>query len=255
MNPSNYLQLGAYGDIISILPALWHEWKTTGYKPRVVVSEDYANLFDGISYVELRELDVRYHEYDKAMAQCSEMNIIPIQVFQANINPSTDSYVKDMWLRAGKIELFGRLPTIFDNRTFQREQSVVRQLVKSNKPVILCCMSGKSAPFPESHQTKLIEILNPFLDAFEIVDLGSIKAHRIYDVLGLMDMAAMLICTDSAMLHLSVASGVPTVALVNDIPSTWNASPRYRNQILRIGYTEFDKRKGEIAEAIKSRIA
>lgn len=254
MTPSNYLQLGAYGDIISVLPALWHEWKTTGEKPKLVVSKDYSDLFDGVSYVKPVIFYAAYHEYEKANADHEYLNPISIQVFQANITPQTDCYVKDMWLRAGKLELFGRLPTIFDNRDFQREQALVKKVVETNRPVILYCMEGKSAPFPDDCKGEVFKQFGVGVEHFTFIDLGAIHAHRIYDVLGLMDMASLLICTDSAMLHLSVASGVPTVALVNDIPSTWNASPRYRNQILRIGYTEFEKRKDEIAEAIKSRI-
>ncbi|OLE10682.1 MAG: hypothetical protein AUG89_11505 [Acidobacteria bacterium 13_1_20CM_4_56_7] len=44
--------LGKHGDIISILPALKSLFDATGERPKVVVSEQYSGVLEGVSYVE-----------------------------------------------------------------------------------------------------------------------------------------------------------------------------------------------------------
>src|SRR5689334_16414276 len=46
------VMLGKTGDLISILPALKSMHDATGEKPKVVVSEQYASVLEGVLYVE-----------------------------------------------------------------------------------------------------------------------------------------------------------------------------------------------------------
>ena len=47
-----FVILGRFGDIVAVLPAFRHIHETTGKKPRVVTSQQFGDIFDGVSYVD-----------------------------------------------------------------------------------------------------------------------------------------------------------------------------------------------------------
>jgi hypothetical protein len=79
------------------------------------------------------------------------------------------------------------------------------------------------------------------------------KAERFYDLIGLMEKAVCLVTVDSGPLHLAQAvPTLPVIALITDQISRWHGSPARPNHVLRIRYSEFEARKGEIVPMIRN---
>ena len=61
MKDQAFIQLGRYGDIINLLP-VWRDMHAHGIRPNVVVSEQFADVFDGVRYVQ--PIPVKCGPYD-----------------------------------------------------------------------------------------------------------------------------------------------------------------------------------------------
>ena len=68
------------------------------------------------------------------------------------------------------------------------------------------------------------------------MDMGRIRCHRIYDLLGPMDNAVGIITTDTATLHLAHGTSRPYIALTVD---GWCSSTPRGNCHLEIKYSQF----------------
>ena len=51
------VQLGRFGDVMIMLPAMRHIFDTTGIKPVVMIAREFSGVLDGVSYVEPWVLD------------------------------------------------------------------------------------------------------------------------------------------------------------------------------------------------------
>ena len=217
------VELGRYGDIVNILPILLHIHNRFG-TPTLMVSREFADLLDGVSYVKPYPVDLRNDQLQQALTLARKQfkRVICAQIwggptyFQEKLCPS---YNMESWRMCGFPHKFGE-PTwkpLFDLRDKKREAALVRKLSHPTKPMLLMNMTSVSSPF--RYGPLVSEAIQRILGAkFNIVDLGGLKLHRIYDLLGLMDVAACLVSADSAHLHLAPATNVPVVALVNDEP-------------------------------------
>lgn len=96
---------------------------------------------------------------------------------------------------------------------------------------------GVNEVVPLLHQTGL-----------EIVDLGNVRAERIYDLLGLYDHAAGLVTTDTATLHLAAASSIPYIAFVNNGGA---GSVPKGNCILKVRYGQVGQNLSQISQALE----
>jgi len=90
--------------------------------------------------------------------------------------------------------------------------------------------------------------LRPLIGRVNFVDIGRIKAHRIYDLLGLYDRALCVITGDTSTLHLASCSRVPLIALLADGGA---GSIVKGNEVLRLRYHEVGSRRQEIRTAIE----
>lgn len=224
MNDVCVVELGRYGDIVNILPILLHIHNQYG-KPTLMVSRQFADMLDGVSYVNLRVVDLRNDQLEQALvlAKREFKHVLCAQIwggpqyFQEKICPS---YNMESWRNCGFRHKFDD-PTwrpYFDRRDAERESLLVNKLTVPDKPMLLVNVTHSvSSPFHEGPKL-LAAIQERLANDFNIVNVGGLKLHRIYDLLGLMDAASCLVSVDSAHLHLAPASGVPTVALVNDQP-------------------------------------
>jgi len=231
-----YLNLGRYGDCIALLPVLKNEYDETGEKPRLIISKDYADVLDGVSYVEPVVYQGKFEDISGALKFAKEIDsditttqvvgvpdVVVSQVYGNNYSPKIicDSFQKDLWRLANKLELWpSQPPLVFDRRDKKREAKLTKGLRK-DKPWLVISTGGFSSPFP--YDELLWRLLLGFVDDFNIIDLAEIKAERIYDLLGIMDHpnTAAMILTDSAPLHLSYATTKPVHALVADAPTMW----------------------------------
>ena len=250
---ATYLNLGRYGDVCSFLPVLQNEYNETGTKPSLIISKDYADILDGVSYVEPIVYDGPFEDIAGALDYAKTLghtvtttqvvgitDVVVSQVYGNHHGPAIicDSFQQDAWRLANKLDLWPRqLPLVFDRRDKKREKRLYRGIPKT-KPWIVVSSGGNSSPFP--YNDLLWEILKNCLPEFHIIDLAEIKAEKFYDILGIMDHpnTAHLILTDSGPIHLAYATTKPVHAIVTDRPSLWHGTAwrpfyasytRYRN--------------------------
>ncbi len=264
--PKCIIQLGAFGDLIILLPAFREIYNRTGQKPNIIVSDKYASVLDGVSYVTPYPIPVHWvdgMEEAKRFAkeQFGEF-VIPIWwndktfvvppkyrgsfILQYNgrtygINRSIwPNFMVSMWERLGFTqEEMMTLPLVFDLRT-------IRPTTVRKKPLLLYNFTGISSPF--GYLDAVWPVLQGFSRDFQIVDLGKIKAPRIYDLLDLYDEAVGLLTCDTATLQLASASTVPYIAWTQN--GFLGSTPR-GNCVLQIPYDQTLRRLTEVRKALE----
>lgn len=224
-HPSVFVMLGRYGDICNVLPMLKAE-ADAGRRPTLVVSEEFANILDGVSYVDRIVWEGSYDRLPDALRWLKVSKGIPGPVVcQFHRHPFdkarlTDSYQKEVWRLAGRLDDFAsRGPLVFDRREPLRETALVSRLrmggALPTKPLILVGLESVSSPLKNANAI-LRAIVENYGVSHEIVNLSNVKAERIYDLIALFDAAACLVTADTAFLHLARASSIGVVALLND---------------------------------------
>ena len=252
--------MGRAGDVLSSMAFLKHE-ADAGKRPVLVTSSPFHELLEGQTGCECLLYpgpagDVAGATiYAKTLS--SDVRVLHVQVTPEEIktgkfkNIQTDSFEKEMWRLAGHFDLWKEnLPLVFDNRSPEREAALMPDKVLTKQPTVLVALGGVSSPFKyRKLLTKLIELR--FKKPWTVIDLTKIKAHRLYDLLGLMDRARFLVATDSAVLHLARAvPTLPVVALMNDSPSLWHGSPWRPEHIWTCRYRDFPTRAVSMIEAM-----
>ena len=273
-----YVLLGKTGDIIGLLPALRLIAIEQSAPVRLMVAKDYADVLEGVSYVEPVIFDGEWMDLKggvEAAAKVAPKVIVcqvagkPDEVRDLAFAPMsgggracaiTDSFLKDSWRLAGRWADWRKCPPlVFDKRSVEREAELVAKHVApkkkwSKRRLLLVSLKGESSQF--KYSKLLLELLAmKFKDRtrWEVVDISDVHADRIYDLLGLYEVAHMLISTDSAPLHLAAAvPKLPVLALIQDEPEAWNGSPWRPSHLFHCRYSEFPERAIEMLEHIES---
>lgn len=229
-----FVQLGRFGDICNILPLVW-EKSQCGDRPTVLIAPEFSDILEGVLYCDTALWPGSWEDVAGAVTY-ARAKYDEVYVTQVHGNyPAgrfTESYCKDMWAQLGRLD-WGSLPLVFDNRDEDREAKLRLGLgmktIDSTPPVVLS-LKGNSSPL---HDTIQHAIRATFPKSIEV---SSVKAHRIYDLLGVFENASVLITADTASVHLAHASNVPVIALVSNAHHGWGATSRYPGQILRVSY-------------------
>lgn len=260
MNQRIYILLGRAGDVINFLPLLKHE-NDQGKRPALMTTSPFHEILDGCSYSDV--LIYNGHPADitgaveAAKKLSSDVRVVQVAGPESEIKKhsfikaQTDSWAKEQYRLAGHYELFKEHPPlIFDKRDAARELALMPDEMIAKKPIILVATGGVSSPF--KYRKLLMKLLElRFKRPWAIVDIGKMKAHRLYDLIGLMERAKFLVATDSAVLHLARAvPSLPVLALVNDRPSLWNGSPWRPEHIWTCRYSDFPVRCPGMLDAI-----
>lgn len=247
-----WITLGRYGDILNTLPLVFKD-HLSGNQPTMVCSKEYVDILEGCSYVQPLAFQDHYSKPFDALAWAERLGFDAYYVCQCygtTHDQLCDSFAKEAWRLVGRLEEWGELPLVFNNRDQAREQALLNGYPRAGKPVILVSTAGLSSPF--SGVQELWGTLEPFRGRYDIIDLSQVKAERFYDLLGLYEIASLLISTDSGPLHLAQATPSLKVAgLIVDYPSLWYGAPDRPNHVLRIRYGEFTHRKGELAALLE----
>lgn len=270
--PICFVHLGKFGDIMIMLPAFKAISDETGIPPTCVVCKDFASIFDGVSYVHPWVMDLNWWKgVPVARKAVESIGIKPIVVkwwddpeanpaFEPSDNVVTlkihgtsqvvpasewDSFQNSQWRYAGfTMEQMAQWPLVFDRRNFEREAVLRARTFKPGARHLLVNVSrGGTSPFPNSAQAMAL----CHRSGVSIVNLQSVRAERIYDLLGLYDHAIGMVTSDTATLHLAAASKIPYIAIINNGGS--GSSPK-GNCILKIRYAEFPNRLGEYCQAL-----
>lgn len=222
------LCLGRLGDIINASMICYHEHLRTNQTVRLIVAKEFAPLLLGFSYIHGVEFDGTQDELVRAM---QTMPYHEMKVLQSWKNPDqsrqTRSYQVEAWRRAGKLDAFGTVPLVIDRRDKEREAKFCANFPK-DKPLILVATQSPSSPFKWA-DALVKALFEAFNKTHLVVDISLFHAARPYDLLGLFDRAELLVTIDSFPLHLSRASKVPVIAILNDLgsvatPGSWAAS-------------------------------
>lgn len=275
-DPPIFVLLGRLGDEILMFPAYREIWRRTGHKPEVIVSHEYAQCFEGITYA--KAIPVGLHWYDgipqaKAMAEARGAGCCIPQWWNSpcpipqecrgsftlqchgrshgvNLN-LWPNFMASMYERAGftQQEML-RLPLVFDRRNTVRERELVERLwppAYRKKPLLLYNFTGISSPF--GYTPELFPVLNRFRQDFHMIDLGQVRAHRIFDLLSIMEQAVGMLHCDSAPLHLAHATKTPYIAFS---AKGWTGSTPRGNVALQVMYDDTPRRLNEIAEVLEN---
>lgn len=252
-----FLLLGRYGDGIIMLPAFAEIYRRTGIRPRVVVNTAYADIYDGVSFVEPIPVNLDWKEdVHKARAMFPDAVLIQWWLATRPMPKNLDlspwpNFEASMWDRCGFTEADRmRLPLVFDRRNATREATLMDRVWPSamrGKPLVLYHFAGKSSPF--GHLPELYPVIQAFARDFTLIDLGKIRAERIFDLLGLMECATGMILCDSAPLHLAYATETPYIAFIVD---TWSGSKPLGNCVLSIRYKNTLRHLQDVAKVLKN---
>jgi hypothetical protein len=246
-----FIQLGRFGDIILLLPAMKYLYDTTGVRPKMIVSKDYGSVLDGVSYVERFSLPVHWFMgMPRARAWADERfgghTVLQCHGHQWGINlKQWPNFMTSMLDRTGvPLHLFRELPLVFDRRNSEREKAAIPRT--NGKPYILVNTLGVSSPFP--HGPKIFSALKHLMTQVAIIDMSRIRCHRIFDLLGPIDAAVGMITTDTATLHLAHGSPKPYIALTVD---GWCTSSPRGNCVLEVKYSRFMGSLAAIVETVE----
>jgi len=269
MNPPVMICLGKFGDIILFLPALKAIFERTGLNPKVLVADQYASVFDGVSYVDAVPCGPDWMDVNGALEKAKQFgepenpqwwhdkSFVPepgnlvLRVHGNNWSVDQSKYpgfMQSMYLRAGfSLEEMQTLPLVFDKRDKEREEKLVRSFTANNKrPMLLLNFTGEASPF--AAVPEVMQYIQPYRSRLNIVRLDNIRAHKIYDLLGLMDAAIGMVTIDTATLHLAQASKTPYIAFTRD---GWSGSVPRGNCVCEIKYSHAIKSANVIPKMIE----
>lgn len=250
-----YVLLSRAGDVLNALPILHRDLTQIGLRSTLMTTSPYHELLDGVSYGEAIVWPGSPHDIAGAVAaakklspdvRCLHVPVTPDEVKAGRFkNMQTDSWAKEAYRLGGQTDLWAKnAPLIFDKRDVAREDALTPDYMFEKKPTVLLHCGGVSSPFRYKKLLRtLLELRFSKGRGWKILDLSTIKAHRLYDLLGLFEKARFLVTTDSAPLHLARAvPTLPVVALQNDRPGLWNGSPWRTEHIWNCRYADFPDR-------------
>lgn len=241
--------LGRYGDIINALPVAYAA-SQRGQKPYFVVAEEFKSILDGVSYVQPKVWRGRYDEVQKCLQWLRSTHVGRPLVYQAHNHPDIErlapSYQMEPYRANNNLGEFGTTQLVFDQRDLERERELMLRFTQ-DRPTILVGAHGLSSPFPYSGQLKK-RLVDTYGDKYLVLDLEDVKAYRIYDLLGLIDEAAVLVSIDTSFLHLARASDTPVVALIND---GWQGSVPPPQTAAVFRYSQVNENLDDVMEGVQ----
>jgi hypothetical protein len=197
--------LGRFGDVANALPIAYELSKTE--RPKFFVAHEFASILEGVSYVQPMVWKVDYKEVKKAIDRIP--NAIVCQAYKhPDQRRLTDSYQKESWRVAGWLDRFGTIPLVFDQRNKDREEALAKAHGVTDE-TILVAGKGVSSPFG-------LDLWAAMQGFPNIVNLSEVRAERIFDIVGLIERARLLLTIDSAPLHFARATKTKVVALINE---------------------------------------
>lgn len=265
---------GRSGDVVSILSCFHQIFLKTGIKPIVFTSTEFANIYDGVSYVEshpvncdwknVSELEWEaigqfggsvtvqpWHDPDWSYENAGS-NKVMLLIHGRNVwvdldvDPDAGSamarrcgFTREQWLS---------FPTVFDRRDSEREKLLWNAYIRpaNGKPVLCYQLKGVSSPF--GYEPEYFNQIRTLSHKFHLIDLSRIRAHRIFDMLAILDAAAGIITCDTSILHLCAASPTPYIGFTQ---VGWSGSVCRGNCVLSANYADSINKLPEIMSIIK----
>ncbi len=273
MSTPLFIQLGRLGDILAILPLLYADFQKTGARQKLMVAQEFSKVLTGCSYIDPIIFDGDYRDLDRAVFLARGMtdNVIVTSLHGSTTAVAkhaygqikatgrvTSSFQKEAWNLAGRLNQWDdNLPLVFDARDPEREKRLLdaNGILRARKPILLLALGGVTAGF--EHADLLRDYVHAKFDkTYRVIDLPMTEDGHCYDLLAVMERAALLITTDSMPLHLAWACrSLPVFALTNDRSpdgklSLWHGSPWRPNHLWYCRYSDWPARAQEMMEVI-----
>ena len=252
---------GRFGDICHSLPAVYEYAKRTGTRPRFTSSEEFASILDGCSYIEAYAAPCRWEKIQDIVQYARSLfpndEFVVMACYGHDYNPGYEnwSFLRDSWRLSQCPTPPESQPLVFDKRDPVREQELCNIHLRGvSRKFILLCTAGRSSPFQNS-QMLLADIQASRPDC-DVVDISQARAHRVYDMLALMEKAEALVTIDTMHLHLAAAvPNLPVFALICNGPTQWNRTDWRPQQYWRSTYAEYVNMRGDFRETLASMIS
>lgn len=266
---------GKNGDAISVLGCFRQIFLTTGQKPIVFCSTEFSNLYEGVSYVDARPVNTNWqnveeleweaignfggavtvqpwHDPDWSYENTGN-NKVMLLIHGRNVwvdldvDPDAGSamarrcgFTREQWLS---------FQTVFDQRSPEREKPLVdrHQRASAGKPILLYNFRGISSPY--GYEPEMFNMVRSLSREFHLVDLSQVRCHRIFDMLGLFDVAAGIITCDSAPIHLASASPTPYIGFVQ---VGWSGSVCRGNCVLSANYADSIHKLPDVMDIVRT---
>ena len=252
-NKIGLLSLSRYGDVINSLPIAKHLSQMAPVD--FIIAPEFAPILEGVSYVTAVPCPGLSHSQDTlsamAWAQSHYPRLVNAQVFN-NPNMSRTRlkcFLEEQYYLAGVHHLYGKQVPLFDRRNRDRESEWLKAF-DTSKPIVVYNLTGQSTPMGCSDILERA-LKSRFEDTCTLVNLSAHRPPRIFDSLGLFDIAKVLISIDTSSTHLSRASSVPTIEFIRE-PGAWDTTPAGPNCLLYMGYQEVVARIEEILKEVES---
>lgn len=247
-----FVQAAKFGDIISLLPLLSYRAEKNREPVNLVVSKQYCDAVYNLDYIKADIVDDHWQnlEFFLKYAKRKYDKVYCTQTYGKTvaIEHRYPSFQHDQWARAKSLWLFDKLPLIIPRPTYAKE------LVKNHLGevrTILFADQGESSQF--GHADDLYSsLVSEFGKTHKVVRLSAIRLEHFTDFVSLYDSAEAIIVTETAHLHLSKATRKPVFALVTDTPTRWHGSAWSKQFKLHIRYSQYQRRKQELIEGIRS---
>ncbi|HSZ58495.1 MAG TPA: hypothetical protein VK797_22705 [Tepidisphaeraceae bacterium] len=242
------LQPGRAGDLLTLIPAF--RWLTEQAHRRItlLVDEPYVQMCERFAWMKQVVCDwtggpmpLFHRAVEGEFGRFDEVRITTNAWDRRDLR----DFITVQWDRTGcPLSFIDTLPLdVHECRDPEERQIVEKYAPASPLPLALFnCTHFRSAGRPAgfARGEALFAFLQKQFPALLWLDLGSFRAPRMYDLLGLFERATesggVLVASDNGILHLGRVTQVPTIALVLDDPL--RASRRYPHWIERLTYEE-----------------
>lgn len=212
------------GDVVNFIAVAKHIAETENEPPTWIVHQLVEPVLRGVSYVKTVKIrhDIRRVDLTLRVAEAFKPDRIinPTTFGKRYAGPRDRAHNFLAWSQNG----FGgnffdleKFPLTFDRRDAERESALAARYVSTEKPTLLICLRcARGAPFAH-HRLVGDSITKRWQGRAKIVDLCDIRVPRFYDLLGILEKSALLICADTAPAHLCAAiPGMKVISLVPD---------------------------------------
>ena len=240
--PGAFINMGRNGDLINCLPLIR---RMVGPERRAVIyyPQQFHKLMDGTTYLICNPWgvpggSVRRRQQMESVVQVATGDYRTVYDLHAYPDePLSPHYNLDCWYRMGMQKYFGKNKPVFDHRHSIREMELVKSVNLDGRPLLaLALHGGISSPYADADKLRAA-LTSVWRNDFQILDLSRITATNFFDMLALLERAAVLITIDSAFLHLVAATETPVIALLSD-RGKWCETKTYCNAIWERPYPE-----------------
>jgi len=247
------VNLGRIGDIINVLPVCRALFLRSGIAPKMMVCPEFAAILERVSYVEPVLFQGSLHDAESAVKEVegTGLKATNCMFFGTSKNRKTGAnFLKAQWEKLGYLEQWGKLPLVFDRRNATAETAVFDRF-NPDSPYVVTCLKSHSSPPTDAEaawvQKLLAELCREW--GWSVVDISEVRLDNFADFLLLLENAKLLVCADTAILHLNRATNTPSIHFGRP---KWECSGRVENVVFHCPWIELTLWENSIREAFLS---